>query len=296
MAKDILKGFEQYVKVELGLSGATFLAYRRDVLEFLDFIGDESLSIPHIDEFIKSLRVRQLQSSTIRRKYMSIRCLCHHLISCNKLNANVVNTTQSVRVERKKPYVLEDHQVSNLLLVMESCPSSPRTINVRRNVAIILTLYHSGLRASELCGLDICDINSDRRELRVQGKGNRDRVVPTTRTCLDAIRDYVDFDRRTKTDAVFVQGNGSRITRRSVGGMLLSLSRRAGTELVTPHLLRRTCATQLVRRGMDMEFVRMILGHQHISTTQDYVAVDSKHLFNVHKICHPFGEKNGNSQ
>jgi len=90
---------------------------------------------------------------------------------------------------------------------------------------------------------------------------------------------------------VFVKKNGQRITRRAVSDMLTSLSRRAGVKHTTSHTLRRSCATSLMNGGMDLELVQILLGHRHISTTQDYLAVSDKRLVDVHSRCHPFGEK-----
>jgi len=186
---------------------------------------------------------------------------------------------------------LEAQDVDAILAIVENRTPSCRAINVRRDIAIILTLCHSGLRVSELCNLDKGDVNFTRREIRVKGKGGHERVVPTTKRCVLSIRDYVDLDRKSDTNAVFVKADGLRITRRAVSDMLMSLSRRAGVKHTTSHMLRKTCATELMNNGMDIESVQALLGHQHISTTQDYLATDIDRLKVIHVKCHPFGEK-----
>lgn len=288
MHTSIISGFEIYIRTECGLSSNTISAYVRDVKEFLDFIETQKLTVQLMGTFINHLRQQRFKSTTIRRKCMSIRCLCHHLISLNHLDPNILDMIDSIRIERNKSNVLDSKDVDALVSTMEKCLSTCRADNVRRNVAVILTLYHSGLRAEELCQLNLDDINFARREIRVKGKGNQDRIVPTTSKCIKAIQRYLDSKRQSDTKAVFVKSNGQRITRRGVSDMLTSLSCRAGIEHTTSHTLRRSCATELMRNGMDLEFIQTLLGHQDLSTTQTYLNVNDDKLKAIHEKYHPF--------
>jgi site-specific recombinase XerD len=149
------------------------------------------------------------------------------------------------------------------------------------------------------------DINFARREIRVRGKGNRDRIVPTTQKCIEAIRTYLGWrddyrkrlsdididDRGWFQQAVFVKNDGQRITRRSVSDMLTSLSCRAGIKHTTAHTLRRSCATSLMNRGMDLELIQDLLGHQDITTTQSYLVVSQDKLRDIYSKCHPFEKR-----
>lgn len=286
-----IDSFETYIRTELGLAQETLSAYLRDAREFLDFIGAEELTAQSVETFVSHLRCRGRKPTTVRRKCMSVRCLCHHLISLGLLDQDTLDMIDSVRVSRRIPDALDSQAVDALVAAVEKRLPVCRTVNVRRDVAIILILYHSGLRVSELCGLDLEDINFIRREIRVRGKGGRERVVPTTPRCVKEIRAYLDLDRKSNTDAVFVKSNGQRIARRAVSDMLMSLSRRTGVKHTTAHMLRRSCATSLMNHGMDLELVQTLLGHQHLSTTQTYLAVSHDRLMKIHKRCHPFGEK-----
>lgn len=291
MLKLVMDGFETYVRTELGLSEETLNAYNRDVQEFLDFAGAQELTIKLIDTFVDYLRQLGLKATTIRRKCMSVRCLCRHLISLGRLDPNILGMINSVRINRRIPDALEPQDVDALVATVESRVPICRTTNILRDVAIILTLYYSGLRASELCCLNLPDVNLSKRVIRVTGKGGRERMVPTTQVCAEAIQTYLDSGRQSDTNAVFVQTNGQRITRRSISDMLLSLSCRAGVKHTTAHMLRRTCATELMNKGVDLELVQVLLGHQHLSTTQGYLAISHDRLAEVHRRCHPFGEK-----
>lgn len=289
MCASIINEFEKYIRTECGLSPNTISAYVRDIKEFLDFIGTPKLTAPLIETFINHLKQQQLKSTTIRRKCMSVRCLCHHLISLGHLDPNILETINSIRTERNKPDVLDSKDVDALVSTVEKRLSTCGADNVRRNVAVILTLYHSGLRVSELCGLNLDDINIIRREIRVGGKGSRDRIVPTTQECIEAIEKYLDSREQSDIKAVFIKSNRQRITRRGISDMLTSLSRRAGVKHTTSHTLRRSCATSLMENGMDLECVQALLGHQHLSTTETYLVVNDDRLKDIHTRCHPFG-------
>lgn len=291
MALSVTVGFETYIRTELGLSNETLSAYTRDVGEFLKFAGAQKLTAQLVETFVTDLRQRGLRPTTIRRKCMSVRCLCNHLISLGRLDPNTLYMIDSVRTERRTLDALEPKAVDALLSIVEKRTPICRATNVRRDVAIILTLYHSGLRVSELCDLNLSNVNLSNRMIRVKGKGSRERVVPTTPKCAEAIRSYVDCERQSDVEALFVKVDGQRISRRAVSDMLTSISCRAGVEHTTAHMLRRTCATELMNRGVDLELVQALLGHQSLSTTQTYLAISHDRLKRVHQSCHPFGEK-----
>lgn len=290
MSTLILGGFETYIRTELCLSKETLEAYTRDVEEFLEFVGDQKLTAQLTETFVSHLRQRGRKPTTVRRKCMSIRCFYRHLISRGMINPNTVDMIDPIRTNRRIPDVLEPKDVDSLLAAVEKRVPICRATNFLRDVAVILTLYHSGLRASELCCLNLPDVNLSNRILRVRGKGGRERMVPTTPECAKAIKAYIDNERRSETEALFVKANGQRITRRAISDMLMSLSLRAGVSPTTSHVLRRSCATSLMNRGVDLVLVQTLLGHQHLSTTQAYLSVNYERLSEIHKRCHPRGK------
>lgn len=287
----MIDGFDRYIRTELGLSQETICAYKTDVKEFLDFAGNRKLTAQILEEFVRHLRLKQLKLTTVRRKCMSVRCFYHHLVSLGLIDNNTLSMIDPVRTERKTQYAIERKDVDVLISTLRNRTPICRTDNIRRDVAIILILYYSGLRISELCNLSLLDVNFNRREIRVMGKGSIERVVPTTHECIDAIKSYVDTERKSNTNRMFVQSNGSKITRRAISGMIASLSCRSGIRHTTAHTLRRSCATSLMNDGVDLELIQSLLGHQHISTTQSYLSVSPNRLVEIHKTCHPFGEK-----
>ena len=200
----------------------------------------------------------------------------------------MINT---VSINRRIPNALAAKEVDDLVAAVESRVPVCSAINVRRDVSIILIMYHSGLRVSELCSLNLVDINFSNRIIKVVGKGGRERMVPTTHECINSIQEYIDLYRQSDTNAVFVQNNGMRITRRAISDMLLSLSFRSGVKRTTAHMLRRSFATSLMNKGVDLEFVKTLLGHERLSTTQAYLAIGRDRPADVHRRCPPFGAK-----
>lgn len=292
MSSSLIEGFDVYIQTELGLSKSTIEAYTRDVQEFISFIRDKKLTACLVEQFVQHLRWQKLQPTTIRRKCMSVRCLCHHLISLGKIDNNTLAMIDPIRTERKKPNALEPQDVDALVATVENRTPVCRATNIRRDVAIILTLYHSGLRVSELCSLSLPDVNFVNRLARVKGKGGTERVVPITHRCAEAMQEYLKQERKSTDSAMFVKTNGQRVTRRAVSHMITTLSHRANVAHTTPHTLRRSCATSLVDRGVDLDLVQSLLGHQSLETTQAYLATSNDKLVRVHKKYHPFGDNN----
>lgn len=291
MSQSIIGKFKTYARDELGLSQKTVVAYLYDVQEFLRFTKQKDVTAQLIEDFIGHLQRKGLKSTSIRRKSMSIRCLCNCLTSLGRLDPNILKMIDSVHTTRRTPNALEPSDVDALISTVENRVPLSRATNVHRDRTIILMLYHSGLRVSELCQLNLDDINFIRREIRVRGKGGRDRIVPTTSKCIEAIQKYLDSERQSDIKAVFVKSNGERLTRRSVSDMLTSLLRRAGIKNTTAHTLRRACATQLLNNNMDLEMIQKFLGHKHLSTTELYLSVNFDKLKSVHAQYHPFGAK-----
>lgn len=280
MHKEHLNGFCSYVQVELGLSVRTLAAYKFDVQEFLNFMSetDETkFSAMCLERFVTFLGRKILSDRTVCRKYMSVRSFYNYLIATGQLPPNILQCVDSVKYKTVVGDTIGQEEIRLLL-------STIGGKNALRNKAIVLLLYQSGLRVSELCNLNIRDITTNLLEARVAGKGECDRIVPITRFTASALKDYLST---RKDGAVFVQQNGSRMTRRGVSDMLLSLSRRAGIKTVTAHTLRRSFASQLMDNGADLEIVQRLLGHKYLTTTAEYLPISRQRLFDTHKKYHP---------
>lgn len=287
--KIVIEDLISYIKDERGLSEKTLEAYLYDIKDFLSFIGQQKITFQLIENFILSPNIYRLKNSTKRRKKISIICLCNHLASRNLLNDQIPELLHTIPIDRKINEVLDDNDIYKIIYAIRSRRPICRTTNILRDVAIVLVLYHSGIRITELCMMDICDVDFEKKYLFINGKNNKERIVPTTQKCIDAMNEYITTDRSAKCDAVFVKKDGKRITRRCITDMLTNVSNKVGLGGVTSHTLRGSCATQLMNHGMDLEMIRILLGHKNLSTTQVYLSTDNIKLKNIHTKYHPLG-------
>jgi len=279
-----LSGFKAYVSIELGLAEETLIAYVRDVTGFLSFNGDRTFTARSVEDYVRHLFGLRLKASTARRKCMSVRCFYRFLADKGQLDEQELFLIDPIRVQRENLPSLEPEELDRLL-------ASAKGPNAVRNRAIIHALFGSGLRVSELCGLSLGDCHLDQRWARVKGKGARERIVPLNAECVEAIAAYLaarGHGHGGRTDALFIQGDtNERLTRRAVSNMITALSCRAGVRHTTSHTLRRTCATSLLRQGIDLDQVQRLLGHSNLSSTQVYLNTSPERLAEMCRRCHP---------
>jgi len=276
-----LDQFRFYVKVELGLSSETAKAYLCDVKSFLDFMPDnqKELTAQLVDDFVKYLRAKKLRKSTVHRKCMSIRAFYNCLIATGKMANDVIDMIDPPGQGRARPKALSSGDLRALIVAAKGP-------NAKRNKAMAMLLGQSGLRASELCGINVKDVSFSQHEIKVCGKGVQERIVPITKETADAIVEYL----RTRNDhneALFVQQSGDkRMTRSAVTSVIAAMARKTGNH-ATAHTLRHTFATNMMNNGAELEIVQRILGHKNLSTTEKYLAVSHKRLFAIYKKYHP---------
>ncbi len=279
-----LSGFKAYVSIELGLAEETLIAYVRDVTGFLSFNDDRTFTARSVEDYVRHLFELGLKASTVRRKCMSVRCFYRFLADRGKLDKQQLFLIDPIRVQRENLPSLEPEELERLL-------TAARGTNAVRNRAIVHALFGSGLRVSELCGLNLGDCHLDQRWARVQGKGARERVVPLSAECMEAIAAYLaerGHGDGGRNDALLIQGDtNERLTRRAVSNMITALSQRAGVQHTTSHTLRRTCATSLLRQGVDLDQVQRLLGHSSLSSTQAYLNTSPEQLAETCRRCHP---------
>jgi site-specific recombinase XerD len=292
--KELIDRFDVYLRTEAGLAQETVRAYLYDVHEFSDFHNSpDSFNGQMVSDWLKHLA--GLKNTTLQRKCMSVRAFYNFLAAINVIDAQIVKTIDPVRVDRSEPLCLtEDCMVKLIDFIADDQKFRIKT-NRGRNIAIILLLYDSGLRVSELCAIDVHDLNLLKGEVRVHGKGSKERVVPITKRCNHAIGAYMKIRPGGMDDsALFIAPHTKkRITRRAVTDMITSTALKAiGTADVTAHTLRHSCATNLYKQGVELEDIRRLLGHEHLTATERYVSVSPKHVKQTYDSCHPFGKGN----
>lgn len=287
--------FLDYLQVECGLSANTRLAYGRDLRGLLTCLDEQGASLAtiqpiHLEHYLRWARSQGLASSSVARSVAAIRMFCRWLVLQRVLQRDVSQHIDSPRKWHRLPAVLDD---SNVRLLMETARSDPRL--GPRDYAMVALLYASGMRASELAGLDIHDVNFSLGILRVLGKGSKERIVPVAQEALDAVTDYLSALRPAlaargpgNSNRLFLSIRGKPLCRIDVYMLVRKYVRTAALRgHISPHTLRHCFATHMLAHGADLRSVQEMLGHADISTTQIYTHVDSSRLKAIHKKFHP---------
>lgn len=283
------KNFLDFLENEKNASEHTVKNYAIDLREFLQPLGSKAIHDIHyldIRTFLAALKGKSYSRSSISRKLACLRSFFKYLVRENVLQANPAAEISTPKREKKLPRFLDPQEVVHLL----EAPSK-ETWEGKRDRAILETLYSSGLRVSELVGLNHDDVESGL--VRVRGKGKKERILPVGEVALKAIRDYLDHASVREKDhsfkrPLFLNRAGGRLTDRSVRRLILKYVKHIALKKdVSPHTLRHTFATHMLDRGADLRSVQELLGHENLSTTQIYTHVTTKRLKEAYDSAHP---------
>jgi integrase/recombinase XerC len=288
---DAVEAFLAELGTERRLSAHTVAAYRRDLCVLLDFLereGVASLSAAdghHVRRFAAECHRRGLGPRSIARRLSAVRSFYGFLQRRGLATTNPAVHVQAPKPSRRLPSTLDTDLMASLL---KADPKEPLEV---RDAAILELFYSSGLRLSELTGLDIADIDLDDLTVRVLGKGSKARIVPVGRVAADAIRGWLAVRGQLAAPgqlALFVGQRGTRLSPRSVQARMAAWARRRGMPVhVHPHMLRHSFASHLLESSGDLRAVQELLGHASLSTTQVYTHLDFQHLALIYDKAHP---------
>lgn len=289
--------FSRWLTVEKGYSPKTVESYGRDLEEFASFIGPEenpdNIEVRKVRAFVYALNNRN-KSSSVARKLSCLRTFFRYLLRENVLRHDPVAAIVTPRQEKHMPVFLTVDEVFSL---MET--PGPADTFALRDRAILELLYSTGLRVAELAALNMDQLDCDDGMLRVTGKGKRQRLVVVGTPALEAldryfpqrsllIRERIGRGNAPETEALFLNGRGSRLSPRSIERLVGMYAVRAGIAArVTPHALRHSFATHLLEMGADLRTVQELLGHVSLSTTQRYTHLNMDRLSAVYDKAHP---------
>ena len=276
-----------YLRKEKNYSEHTIRAYRQDLASFFDFLQDKGLATVDTDVllfFIASLLRHGLEPATVARKLSSLKSFFKALKRLGVIAQSPADTIRTPRKKRRLPGVLTCEQIEEGMKIEDP-----------RDRAMMELLYSCGLRAGELVGLDLGDIDFQQEEVRVMGKGGKERILPVGRTAIAALQGYLHVRRvrpgSPAPSALFLNRRGGRLTTRSlqhiVRKCLVRVARTAGTN---PHVLRHSFATHMLERGADLRAVQELLGHASLATVQIYTHLTAQRLKEVYAKAHPRGE------
>ena len=293
-----MESFLTWLAVERGRSHNTISSYRRDLSAYASWLADHGanvLSVSHQDlvSWVSEFRSSGEAASTSARRLAAVRMLHQFLEAEDIRSDNPTSSLEGVRVSQGVPKPLTLDEIESLLSVVAG--EDPEAL---RDRAVLEFLYATGARVSEVCGLNLDDVDLANQVVRLFGKGSKERLVPIGGKAVDALNDWLDNGRpglrpdagkkSSDRDAVFLTNRGQRLSRQKAHLIVCEAGRRAGiTSELSPHVLRHSCATHMLEHGADLRIVQEMLGHASISTTQVYTKVTTDHLFSVYRDAHP---------
>ncbi len=286
---DLLADYLGSLTYERGLSAATVAAYRRDLTQYLRFLGEAEANTETAAAFVRHLHTRGLAPASIARKVAAVRSFHRFQVQEGMRDDDPTVLLDAPRRGRALPKALTIEQIERLLTAPD-----PSTWLGRRDRALLEFMYATGARVAEVVGMDQLDLDLEEGAVLVTGKGGKQRLIPVGRHARDAIGAYLPdrlANRRAGRDtgAVWINVRGGRLTRQGVFDIVRKHARTAGLEphSVSPHVLRHSAATHMVEGGADLRTVQEMLGHASISTTQVYTRVSPQHLLEVYTVAHP---------
>lgn len=287
MEKHIEK-FLRYLEIEKNYSKHTLLNYKLDLEDFRKFIGEtelEKIDYLALRKYLAVLKEENLSARTVGRRLSALRSFFRFLTREGYLRVNPILALSSPKLDKHLPEFMTEEEVSR---VIESVfPKHEKDERALRDRAILETFYSTGIRISELVGLDVENVDFIGGIAKVMGKGKKERLVPIGDMAISAIRRYLET-RSRQTAALFLNKNFRRITDRGVRGIVGKYIRRAGIRQgVSAHTFRHSFATHLLNRGADLRTVQELLGHANLSTTQIYTHLTTEKIKSVYDKAHP---------
>ncbi len=288
-----LSQFLNHLRVERNASPHTVSSYGRDLNQLADYLTEKEISLRRLDNvqirgFMARLHERRLRKSTLARKLAAVRSFLQFCVKKKWLAENPARVVATPKQEKLVPSFLSEEEMAHFL----EAPASTRPLDLR-DKAILELFYATGIRLSELVGINLEDMNLSERLVRVRGKGKKERLVPFGRIAEEGLKSYL----RTRSSflkdkigeqALFLNYQGERITARSVERIVDKYIRQTAIKRkISPHSLRHSFASHLLSRGADLRVIQELLGHESLATTQKYTHLDLGHLMDVYRKSHP---------
>ena len=287
-----IKLFLEFIQNEKKLSDNTLQSYRRDILQYEDYVEKNRLNYAKVKEddirkYLEYLHGIGKKTSTISRSLASIRSFYQFLLRVRKIKKDPTEKIESPKIEKKAPSVLTAKEVELLL-------EQPKDIDLKgtRDKAMLEFAYATGMRVTEIISLNIDDVNLEEGYV-VCKNGNKKRNIPLGTISLNALKEYITDARKVmikneKEQSLFVNVNGGRLTRQGFWKIIKYYKEQAHIEKdITPHVLRHSFATHLLQNGADLKSIQTMLGHSDISSTQVYMQFQDEGLKNTYRKAHP---------
>ena len=295
--KKLIDDFITYIESEKHYSINTVISYKSDLELFYFFLKEEKIdNIKIIDyqiirKFLNYLYDKKYTNKAIARHISSLRSFYKYLKKEKIVSDNPMVLISNPKIEKKLPKIVYSNELESIL----SAPDTTTTLGLR-DALILELLYSTGVRVSELVNICIKDINMNKKEIRIFGKGSKERVVLFGNRCMDLINEYIDKARSelntNNLDYLLLSKTGKPVNQREVRYIIDEVVKKTGLKMhISPHVLRHTFATDLLNNGADLRSVQELLGHESLSTTTIYTHVSNEYLRNVYRNAHPRARK-----
>ena len=299
MERDLLREHLSYIQIEKGLSPNSLAGYRRDLEKLKHWALSKGKAPQDLDEgdlsaWIGDLSRGGLSPRSIARAISAARGFFHFLLLDGHLKSDPLINLKAPQAAQNVPHFLSEEQMERLLQMPQT--ETPEGL---RDRALLELMYATGLRVSEVVGLKLSDVETERGVLECQGKGSKQRRVPLGRSALFWLESYLRRRRellgegRNNAPQLFLGRGGERLTRQTVWARLRQYAQKAGLKGVTPHSLRHSFATHLLQRGADSRTVQTLLGHSDLGTTQIYTHITGQRLRATYDRHHPRAKRGG---
>jgi len=292
--QDVKRRFVGYLRIEKGMSDNTAVAYSDDVDKLTRYLADEGVAVERattdqLEQFVGSLRDVGIQARSQARIISGVKSFYKFLRQEGYMDTNPTQLLLAPRMGRHLPEVLTVAEIDSMINAIDMSAAQGQ-----RNRAIIEVLYGCGLRVSELVGLRLSQVFQDEHYVVIQGKGNKQRIVPISTVALEQINMYLDQTRnnmvvkRGSEDILFLNRRGGQLTRQMIFHIVKELCQLAGIrKVISPHTLRHSFATHLLEGGANLRAIQQMLGHESITTTEIYVHIDRTRLRDEIMCHHP---------
>ncbi len=291
--EELLREFINFLQVVRGMARNTVQSYRYDLLQFAGFLDANNITFQDVSQaailrFCNRVRGDGRTARTLSRYLAAIRCLYRYLLQESYVQVDPTLNLETPKMEKHLPRILSVKEVDLLL-------SQPKgnTMAGLRDRAMLELMYATGMRVSELVGLNTDQLNLERGFVRCLGKGSKERIIPIGEIAVNCSREYLNKGwvklRKNRWErAIFLNLHGKRLTRQGFWKILKEYARRAGIQKeITPHVLRHSFATHLLENGADLRVVQEMLGHADVTTTQIYTHLSKRKLREVYDRAHP---------
>ena len=289
---EYLSGYERFLTEEKKASPNTLSSYLRDVRQYLDWLGEEGISPTQalhadVEAYTRSMTARGKSAATVTRSQASLKSFYSWMMEIGQIGENPARGLSQTKVERKLPHILTSREVE--LFLEQPDPSDAKGC---RDKAMLELLYATGIRVSELIGLNLDNINLSAGFIRCANRG-KERIIPLYQAAVRALQNYLDRVRPQMVEhpdekALFVNMSGERMSRQGFWKIIKHYQEKAGIQKdITPHTLRHSFAAHLLENGADLHSIQEMLGHADISSTQIYTQIVSQRLKEVYQKAHP---------